>query len=69
MINIFKPYVSSIAKFKLAEVLSSGTLTQGHVVDEFENLLEYESGIHMMLIHRGNRGRKSHATVPFKSSQ
>jgi dTDP-4-amino-4,6-dideoxygalactose transaminase len=45
MINIFKPYVSSIAKFKLAEVLSSGTLTQGHVVDEFENLLETEMSL------------------------
>lgn len=39
MINIFKPYVSPVAKFFVTEVLSSGTLTQGTVVDEFEDLL------------------------------
>jgi hypothetical protein len=36
---------------------------------EFENLLEYDSGVHMGLIHGRNRGRKSRATVPLKSSQ
>jgi hypothetical protein len=36
---------------------------------EFENLLEYDSGVHMGLIHGRNRGQKSRATVPLKSSQ
>jgi hypothetical protein len=36
---------------------------------EFENLLEYDSGVHMGLIHGRNRGQKSCATVPLKSSQ
>ncbi len=35
---------------------------------EFENLLEYDSGIHMGLIHKKKRNRKSLATVPLTSS-
>jgi hypothetical protein len=36
---------------------------------EFKNFLEYDSGVHMGLIHGRNRGRKSRATVPLKSCQ
>ncbi len=36
---------------------------------EFENFLEYDLGVHMVLIHGRNRGWRSRATVPLKSSQ
>jgi hypothetical protein len=36
---------------------------------EFKNLLKNDSGVHMGLIHGKNRGRKSRATAPLKSSQ
>jgi hypothetical protein len=36
---------------------------------KIESLLEYDSGVHMGLIHGRNRDRKYRATVPLKSSQ
>jgi hypothetical protein len=46
-----------------------GTTFIFEYISEFENTLGYESGVYMGLIYEKNRGKKSCATVPLKSSQ